>query len=54
MAVVRQSARLKPTIDLIGAIGVAFALWAAGHLVADKEMTLGQLSTVCLHSQSDC
>ncbi len=43
MAVVRQSARLKPTTDLIGAIGIAFALWVAGHMVADNELTLGQL-----------
>ncbi len=43
MVVVRQSARLKPTTDLIGAAGIAFALWVAGHLVADNEMTLGQL-----------
>ncbi len=43
MVVVRQSARLKPTTDLIGAIGIAFALWIAGRMVATNEMTLGQL-----------
>jgi len=43
MIVVRQSARLKPTTDLIGAIGIAFALWIAGRMVASNEMTLGQL-----------
>jgi subfamily B ATP-binding cassette protein MsbA len=45
MAVVRQSARIKPTNDLIGAFGIAFALWVAGRMVADNELTLGQLGT---------
>ncbi len=45
MVVVRQSARIKPTNDLIGAIGIAFALWIAGHMVANNELTLGQLGT---------
>ena len=45
MAVVRQAARLKPTNDLIGAFGIAFALWVAGHMVANNELTLGQLGT---------
>ena len=45
MAVVRQSARIKPTNDLIGAIGIAFALWIAGRMVADNELTLGKLGT---------
>lgn len=45
MVVVRQSARIKPTNDLIGAVGIAFALWVAGHMVADKELTLGKLGT---------
>jgi len=43
MVVVRQSARLKPTTDLIGAVGIAVALWFAGRLVASNEMSLGQL-----------
>lgn len=43
MIVVRQSARLKPTTDLIGAFGIAFALWVAGRMVANNEMTLGEL-----------
>ena len=45
MAVVRQSARIKPTNDLIGAVGIAFALWIAGRMVAHNELTLGQLGT---------
>ncbi len=43
MVVVRQSARIKPTNDLIGAFGIAFALWVAGHMVADNELTLGEV-----------
>ena len=43
MAVVRQSARIKPTNDFIGAVGIAFALWIAGHMVADNELTLGDV-----------
>jgi len=45
MVVVRQSARIKPTNDLIGAVGIAFALWIAGRMVASNELTLGQLGT---------
>ena len=45
MAVVRQSARIKPTNDLIGAVGIAFALWIAGRMVASNELTLGHLGT---------
>jgi subfamily B ATP-binding cassette protein MsbA len=45
MVVVRQSARIKPTNDLIGAFGIAFALWVAGHMVADNELTLGAVGT---------
>ena len=45
MAVVRQSARIKPTNDLIGAFGIAFALWVAGHMVANNELTLGEVGT---------
>ena len=43
MSGVRKSAQLKPTIDLIGAMGVAFALWVGGQLVVKGPLTLGDL-----------
>jgi len=43
MSGVRKGAQLKPTIDLIGAVGVAFALWVGGHLVIKGPLTLGDL-----------
>ncbi len=43
MSGVRKSAQLKPTIDLIGAIGVACALLVGGHLVIKGPLTLGDL-----------
>jgi subfamily B ATP-binding cassette protein MsbA len=40
---VRRSARLKPTIDFIGAMGIALALWIGGSEVARGQMDFGQL-----------
>ncbi|MES2461477.1 MAG: ABC transporter ATP-binding protein [Armatimonadota bacterium] len=40
---VRRSARLKPTIDFIGAMGIALALWIGGSAVARGEMEFGDL-----------
>ena len=45
MSNVRQSSKLKPTNDLIGALGIAAALWIAGSLVARGALTLGELLT---------
>lgn len=45
MSVVRQSARLRPLTDVIGAAGVAGALWLAGHQVVQGHLTLGSLAT---------
>lgn len=44
MRVVRQTAKLKPTTDLIGAMGIAFALWVAGGLVVHGHLTVGSLA----------
>jgi len=43
MSGVRKGAQLKPTIDLIGAVGVAFALWVGGFLVIQGQLTFGHL-----------
>jgi subfamily B ATP-binding cassette protein MsbA len=43
MSVVRQQARVKPTVDLIGALGVAGALWIGGHLVLSGGLDLKNL-----------
>ena len=43
MRVVRRSARLKPTIDLIGALGIALTLWIGGREVALGRMSFGTL-----------
>ena len=40
---VRQTAWLKPTIDVIGAVGVALAVWCGGYLILHGDMTLGGL-----------
>lgn len=40
----RQAAQLKPTIDLIGAVGIAFALWVGGQQIVDKQLTFGLLA----------
>jgi subfamily B ATP-binding cassette protein MsbA len=40
---VRRSARLKPTIDFIGALGIALALWVGGSEVARGHLDLGRL-----------
>ena len=44
MASVRRQANLKPSIDVIGAIGVSFALWVGGHLVVTGELKFVQLA----------
>ena len=43
ISVVRQSAKLKPTSDLVGATGVAIAFVAAGTLVLRGHLTIGSL-----------
>jgi subfamily B ATP-binding cassette protein MsbA len=44
MTSIRITSVLKPTIDLIGAVGIALALWEAGRLVAvEHTMTIGAL-----------
>ena len=48
MTVVRQAAKLKPVTDVIGAAGIAFALWFAGQLIINGHngphaLTLGKL-----------
>jgi subfamily B ATP-binding cassette protein MsbA len=40
---VRRSARLKPTIDFIGAMGIALALWVGGSEVARGHLEFGSL-----------
>ena len=45
MMSVKQTARLKPTIDLIGAGGIALALCVAGNLVVRGQLTLSSLMT---------
>jgi subfamily B ATP-binding cassette protein MsbA len=40
---IRQQAQLKPTIDLIGAVGVAVALWVGGRLVISHTLSIGDL-----------
>ncbi len=40
---IRKAAELKPTIDLIGAIGVAATLWVGGFLVIGGKLTFGDL-----------
>jgi subfamily B ATP-binding cassette protein MsbA len=43
MKSVRRGARLRPTIDLIGALAVAFTLWVGGREVALGRMEFGDL-----------
>ena len=43
MRVIRQAAKLKPVTDVIGAAGIALALWFAGRLIISHELTLGEL-----------
>jgi subfamily B ATP-binding cassette protein MsbA len=40
---IRRSARLGPIVDLLGAIGVAAALYYGGTLVINKKMETGEL-----------
>lgn len=40
---VRRGARLRPTIDFIGALGIALTLWIGGQEVATGRMTFGAL-----------
>lgn len=41
--VVRLFATLKPLVELLGSIAVAFTLWLGGTLVSNGSMTVGQL-----------
>ena len=43
MRVLRQSAKVKPITDVIGAAGIALALWFAGKLIITHELTLEEL-----------
>lgn len=43
MSVTRQGAKIKPMTDLLGAIGIALALWIAGHEVITHALDFGQL-----------
>ncbi|MGI4787222.1 MAG: ABC transporter ATP-binding protein [Janthinobacterium lividum] len=45
MSVTRQGAKIKPATDLLGAIGIALALWIAGHEVITHALTMGQLGS---------
>ncbi len=45
MSAVRQGAKIKPVTDLIGALGIALALWVAGHEVITRALTIGQLAS---------
>nr|CAA9264843.1 Efflux ABC transporter, permease/ATP-binding protein [uncultured Armatimonadetes bacterium] len=40
---VRRGARLRPTVDLIGALGIALTLWIGGQEVALGRMEFGSL-----------
>ncbi len=39
----RRRARLRPTVEFIGAISIALVLWFGGHQVASGQMSTGQL-----------
>ncbi len=39
----RRRARLRPTVEFIGAVSIALVLWFGGQLVAQGEMEVGQL-----------
>ena len=43
MRVLRQSAKVKPITDVIGAAGIALALWFAGKLIITHKLTLEEL-----------
>ncbi len=43
MSVTRQGAKIKPVTDLLGAVGIALALWIAGHEVITHALSFGQL-----------
>ncbi len=45
MLVARQSAKIKPVTDVLGALGMGLALWVAGHEVITHDLTMGQLGT---------
>ena len=48
MAVTRQGAKIKPATDLLGAAGIALALWVAGHEVITGALTIGLLGAFIL------
>ncbi|GBC94199.1 putative ABC transporter ATP-binding protein [bacterium HR15] len=39
----RRRARLRPTVEFIGAVSIALVLWFGGHQVAAGQMSTGQL-----------
>ncbi len=43
MTGVRRSARLRPTIDLIGALGIALTLYVGGSMIASREWEVDDL-----------
>ncbi|BDI33053.1 ABC transporter ATP-binding protein [Capsulimonas corticalis] len=43
MQSVRRQANLKPSVDVIGAIGISFALWVGGNLVVGHQLSFAHL-----------
>ncbi len=48
MLAMRQGAKIKPVTDLLGAMGIALALWIAGHEVITGALTIGLLGAFIL------
>ena len=48
MSATRQGAKIKPATDLLGAVGIALALWIAGHQVITHTLTIGLLGQFIL------
>ena len=48
MLAMRQGAKIKPATDLLGAAGIALALWIAGREVITGALTLGLLGAFIL------
>ena len=48
MLAMRQGAKIKPATDLLGAAGIALALWIAGREVITGALTIGLLGAFIL------
>ncbi len=48
MSATRQGAKIKPVTDVLGAVGIALALWIAGHQVISHTLTIGLLGQFIL------